>query len=221
MERYQYQEIAELESPLMYILANGLAAEIDSLKYAVVVGDARGGSVPALILWEVINKRYQQLGFTDIPGVFIRAGHMVSLEEVDTKCKALTISQLHPVTKKVLVVTEYLNKGDSISKFHTSFFEQSVPFDITTVKARSRRTFYLKQWCGVNRLFSGTPDEVISGEDPPKIWRSQLCSLPWRYSNKLLEEDLSIDPSLYEAGMKATEDIKILTERLMRVFSVV
>lgn len=138
-KEYTHREVSELFAPLRAIL-DALREDIEAGTYEVIVGDDASGRIPALAMDRFLRRRYEDLGYPAPKTRFV-AGSGSGTEkaqgaEEDAKRAALAefmrglrLSE----NKRVLIVTDVVLSGGSLTPLMEALHGLGMPFDIATV----------------------------------------------------------------------------------------
>lgn len=101
--------------------------------YDTIIGDDISGRLPTLVIAELARKKRDQMGLMPPQIFFINAGSNVSIpinaEKTLPKIRDL-IKNHTRVNRKILIITEYVYSGDSISGLANEFRKQNLKPDL-------------------------------------------------------------------------------------------
>jgi hypoxanthine phosphoribosyltransferase len=133
----------ELEKPLLRIVSI-LKPDFEAGTYSTIIGDDTSGRIPTLILAKVIQRIYEKKGFSHPTVRFlagsrdlhmedgsVQSGKKRDLSEAVARIKE-TVSKTTEV-KKVLVVTEMIETGESIGSLIDALHQNDWTADVATI----------------------------------------------------------------------------------------
>ena len=124
-------EISELEEPIKRIIGK-IRDKIERGDYGIIIGDDASGRVPALILGGFIKKIAEHKKLLAPKTIFIPGGLNQSTDFTE-KLKNHMIKYGFTAGKKVLIVTEAIESGSSLSKLVATLQSLKIDFDLTTI----------------------------------------------------------------------------------------
>ncbi|HXV26566.1 MAG TPA: hypothetical protein VD862_00845 [Candidatus Paceibacterota bacterium] len=142
-ERFARPEIAELATPLAFIL-DRLQTRIEGGVYGAIIGDDSSGRIPALIMDRVLRERYRTLGHPVLETRFAAgsgSGYtQIEGQQYDDKVDALRrlVAGLGG-GRRVLIVTDVVVSGKSLEPLMVALTLEGVPFDVAA-------TGYAEEW---------------------------------------------------------------------------
>lgn len=155
-------EIEALFRPILELL-HKMKEQIESCEYSYIIGDDASGRIPALVFWNVLKRIYKDKG-VDGPALYFIAGSGPRcrhdprkqekidklkeyigpfFENVDSEEKGYVISDeilrgLHRnLVGKVLIVTEIVSSGNSLSPLVQVLHHSHVECDVVTTQINS------------------------------------------------------------------------------------
>ncbi len=211
--------IEELREPIKNILEI-LRPKIEEGKYDLIIGDDASGRIPALILHNVITSAYGHKNYEKPQILFIAGAKYTNLNEVSERIRAHLEKHIrHYNNKTVLVVTEYVDTGESIEPLQAALKSLGMQYEIATV--------------GASSLPNNTRFIVGEKNDLPRIFgKSHLSGviknrgeILGRHANQHesnidLPESIKIGKTIYEQKdiNDAREDVKLISDDLSRLF---
>ena len=217
--KFKSESIAELETPFK-IMLDEMRPELEAGIYDSLLGDDRGGRIPALVLREyaqnIYKKRKQELSTMFVAGA--RVAHESDVEEYFRKHKK-------ELGKRTLVVTEYTSTGMGITNLAEALKQNGVSFDVATLYYG-----YEFDGAGMERERFLKLQKRFQREYGAKIFWGRASGIPkiWSASNRLhgLEKtgDVLSKPmfpggrpkEIAENITRAREDVHILAGRLIK-----
>lgn len=231
------KEIKDLKQPLENIL-NQLRDNIDRHLYDSILGDDTSGRIPTLILSRTINNVYKTKRQEAAPNFFVAAGgaprqpqdypnyeEYLRRKEIYEKRLEAIEKQIEKDKRKfgerVLVITDFIESGETILNLAEILKRQNIKFDIASVAVPLR--FSEESLPADCRLFSGKKGGVISAFFPvllkPKIYAKPRLSGLAR-SLILTEKDVFAKPYKFtdkndrEKFLQARKDSYLLADKL-------
>lgn len=215
---FEFEEIAELEAPIKKIIEK-LKERIDRGDYGLIIGDDASGRIPAIIIGGFIKniseiKNMREPGIIFVPGKLDKEAAEKFLETEGGLDKY--ISKFGGTKeKRILIVTDTIMSGRSLSVLITLLKKNGYTPDIATLGVRSP-------------LGLGTPEEslpnteIISGEygdeenkilkKMPQIYGAEHLSGVYKESGDIKSHALRG----YESFVKhSREDSKKMTDKLV------
>lgn len=103
-------------------------------QYDTIISDDASGRLVSLILHRIINKKKEELGRDRIPTYFIAGGQYYS-KSVDSAIGKVIDEEIKKRKSlgKTLLVTEYIESGDSIEKLIKILESKGIDFDVAAV----------------------------------------------------------------------------------------
>lgn len=231
------KEIKALEKPANNILIE-LKENIDNSLYTSVLGDDSSGRIPTLVLGRTINNIYEERKKNKIPVFFVAAGGSGSkanfseyptdyLKEVQKKYRGRLTAVKEYLGKikeelgeRVLVVTDFIDSGETIINLARILEKQNIKFDIASISVTAN--FNKSELPPNSNLFIGGKHRWFSSLFPvlfqPKIYgKSHLSGL--QRTINLTEKDVWAKPrhlskSEREKFNQAREDSYLLADKL-------
>lgn len=179
---FHNEEIGELASPIAEILRE-MKEEIEKGEYSWIIGDDASGRLPALIIWGVLKKIYNENGF-DSPKLYFLAGsgqgHNIDKADKTVKLEEHFINMLREdfsddisgqITKEIigelrvgmigsaLLVTDTLVTGGSLLPLCDVLHKNKISVDLAAV--HTYREEELEKRLGV-RVFSSSQGAFAS-----------------------------------------------------------
>ena len=142
---YNFSEIAEME-PAMISLIKKLKDKIESGEYDTLISDDVGGRIPTLILREIMLGKGRYDNENKLNTFFLAGGR--GDWQPDTKESEEFISRriIPSMKKKALLITEYIDSGDSVAKFIKLFEKAGLKnFDVAAVVISQPEYAYKRQ----------------------------------------------------------------------------
>ena len=123
------EDIEELREPIQKILEQ-IRPDIENEKYQLIIGDDSSGRVPALIMNDVIRRRYQANG-SEIANVFIAGSRGIKEGDVENKINNIktlleTLEKRNGKIKHALVVTEAIKTGEGMKPLAMALKEAGI-----------------------------------------------------------------------------------------------
>jgi hypothetical protein len=141
LSKKQKTTISELEQPIENIL-DQLRPKIEKGEYGLIVGDDASGRLPTRIVEKVLKKIYQKRGFA-APQVYFFAGSTslyAHSQDVRATKENLLYTQINAVkkllgsgTERVLIVTDTVQRGTSVSLLLKALSQNGIRADVVTI----------------------------------------------------------------------------------------
>lgn len=156
------RELREIFFPLENLVLK-LKAKFISGKYALTIGDDASGRLPALILNHVQNMCSKD---KKTPIFFLAGSRRTkTIEAKKTEIKRFVEKRLNvPKGKSVLIVTEFIHRGDSLSLLTDVLSSLNIDYDVCTIGVcRSKSLSSLSRKLGIKILFGIKGKPSIDG----------------------------------------------------------
>lgn len=157
----QTPELRQIISPLRSLVLK-IKTRMISGQYAFMIGDDASGRIPALIL-----NKIQNMSFTEKTPLFFLAGSRKTqtIEAKKADIKEFVEEQLPPVPqgKSVLIITEYIHRGDSLVLLTDVLRSLGISYDVCTIGVYSKGIDLLDKKLGTSILFGIKGKPSIDG----------------------------------------------------------
>lgn len=216
--KYHFEEIAELEKPMMS-LAEQLKEAIDKGEYDTLISDDAGGRIPTLIMREIMATRMRKAHpeFTpdqereSLKTYFAAGGRAQNPDALKKFFKSIKSE----VKNKALLITEYMDTGESILKLGKVLDKAKLPFDVLascTLSSKSNLIYYAEEFYKNHQLYVGEQGKF------PKLYlvNHRLGGIEKVEGSK--EPHPHILPKLFgieEDIKQAREDVKLMAKRIL------
>jgi hypothetical protein len=166
-KKLEHFEIEELREPIQKLYCK-LRKHIYNGRYYLIIGDDASGRIPALVFYHIIKAAHLRNGH-NIPRIIFFAGKNEEGELGGKKLRAITkyiqqtiwgIQKTRRTSKRVLIVTDTIHTGISLSAITNALKENSLRFEIATIGLCGMKPiYYLNNMLGGKILFGsiGTP----------------------------------------------------------------
>ena len=139
VQKVKHWEIGELFEPTQRILEQ-MREQIDRGEYGLIIGDDASGRVPAWIFYNFLKEIYKKKGLPPPVVRYFAGSRHLSEEEIELKSgeiapylkKSLQETRNKRVGEKVLVVSDTISSGVSLTPLAQALKEQGASFDIAT-----------------------------------------------------------------------------------------
>ena len=149
---------SQLENPVRHII-NQLKPRIDRGEYKIIIGDDASGRLPTLVLHNILSSIYKSRGFPKLQTRFIAGAHgnpwykdflqRKKNDRIREYIKNLkTFLDEGALPGRILIVSEFIEKGEGLSPLATLLNEAGIEYDIATVGVASKtvQQELEKQW---------------------------------------------------------------------------
>lgn len=150
--RHFYQsEIYKLHEPMLNLVAK-MIKELERGDYDLIIGIDASARIPALIMGKIASYIYKQKGI-DVPRIRFLAG--AKNEETEKSVSVDNqISEWKP-QRKVLIVEEWMQTGNSIKFLTESLKKNNIQFDIASVSVSDDYPPERFEGLGASQIFYG------------------------------------------------------------------
>lgn len=176
-ERYTHYEVSDMRASLESIL-DQLRDKIDAGTYFMIIGDDASGRVPALVLDRFLKAEYKEKGYIAPKTIFIAGsgsgGGLVGQEKERKQELLNKLAEQIPVPgapdgqipagMRVLIVTDAVVTGMSLTPLMFTLKARGVPFDIAALG--------MDRWAPRERLEQEFNAQVVAGSGD--IWPSVM-----------------------------------------------
>lgn len=183
--------------------------------YDTIVGDDASGRLPTLVMANLIGRKRIQQGLSS-PSVFFLSGGTNIANETVARDTIKEISDLidkdsNKEKRKILIVTEYMNSGESMRILVDEFNKHSVFPDICTLETQVPAEIIWKGQKG--NLYSGSSNTIAG-----KIFfvNSQLSGVESVFGSAISKrKDLSKRDFI--ETIEAHKDMRLIAEELWKI----
>jgi hypothetical protein len=202
---YHFASVKELEDPLKTGIQKGVNMRVAAGDYSLIIADAQTGNFPAVAFWQAINRRYQELYYPAIPGVFlkppVRSRGYKPLNDQLTEQLPNNLD----IPNRALIVTEYIDTGSHCEIINEAMSKRNIIVDALSVMAKDPAEIYEDESIVTGNIYIGG----LSKKCPKLRHVEELKNLPWQFNNQAL---LKIPDTIYRRY--AYEDMMHLSETL-------
>lgn len=202
---------AENEADKISYLEGSLKVVVEQIlsngnEYDLILGDDTSGRIPTLIVGKVLNVINKTKGKRSMPIRFASGNHVHDeLPEI--------LKRLPDKPKRVLIVTDHMYSGFTMSQFGFILETRQLPYDIACSHSSSDANTYKKNGFIAN-------DTVIFfgefGSSSPMIYDQIHLTGLHRQNQKDLR--VNRDPQVRESMVKARAVVQATTQRLVTHF---
>jgi len=228
--------IRELADPIMKLLWE-LRDKIEEGSFDSIIGDDSSGRIPALVFSNVINRIYKQKEIPKIDTKFLAGsrGYKEGEERFSIKVKKIVdfinIRLLKNVndreaSKKTLIVTDTIFKGNSLLPLVRALQETHKPYDIATISMTKGKNLGIEQMLGAEIHFAQTEDAMIFSRDKTSkgVYKDvediHAKSLKKKeYTEKNPHEKIIIQNAVNEGRADATKLADLLSEAYIKAIT--
>lgn len=182
----------------------------DLHKYDTLIGDDISGRLPTLVIASLLRQKRKQMNLTPPKVFFINAGSNLSYrrshDETAGKLSVLIKNNKHR-SEKALIVTEYIDTGDSVLALLEELKIHDIEPDVCTVSTRSQLERYAKEIPG--KLIVGAETSAIGVDFFNSVSLSGLRST----DSSPVAERLTDPKRISEANL-ARVDMQLLADYL-------
>ncbi|MBI2062414.1 MAG: phosphoribosyltransferase [Candidatus Yanofskybacteria bacterium] len=163
----QLEKVAELEVPMRKILEQMLES-LEKGEYDLIIGIDASGRIPTLIVDKFVSRVYQNKGY-ELPIFRFIAG---SIRKEDAVSK---VKEWNP-HRRVLIVEDTINTGDSVRSLSKALGESGISFDVIAVGTLLPRRIFDKK--RIERLTKdlGAKNIYVGSEEAPRIYGQKHIS---------------------------------------------
>lgn len=172
-----YDNLAALSQVehLLRIALERIRDSIDRGEYGLVIGDDASGRIPTLIVGEVLKKLYSNRGFI-FPKIRFIAGSTGlgprAREEKKSRVAEFIGSIKDEFSGRVLIVTDTINSGSSVSVLKSALQENKIDSDVITLGAiKDFRKSVEDERVRLEKQLGGAVG--VGGGGEPKLYRQQ------------------------------------------------
>jgi len=211
------EAVFELESPMRSILER-ILPRIEKGEYDLIIGIDASGRIPALITEKFINYVYGIKGL-DIPKTRFVAGN------IDKENSLKEISSWNP-QKRVLIVEDVIESGESIESLCNALGQKNIAYDIVTMGGISMRddvelfkksSDTLKQKLGTDNIYVGQtgPMDISGRSDLSGVTKKGIGESFSQSNKKVGEEYGNTSPDVQEKINQARVDSDFVVSNLI------
>lgn len=184
----------------------------DSLhEYDTIIGDDISGRLPTIVFAELAKRKREQLGLTPPQVLYINAGSNFSNDRLLPESSKQVAELIKSIAKptKSLIVTEYIDTGDSISAFVKVLEQLGISTDVCSLSTKDKLYKYQE----------GVPTKLLIGSESSKTgevftFNYGLTGLKSTYGSITAEPRSRID----EQGVKiAKADMSLIADYLWKI----
>lgn len=222
-EGYNFKEMKAIEESSVSLIAS-MKEAIDSEKYDVLIGDDASGRIPTLTIWNVMKERMREkhpdwspeMQRKALQTYFVAGGqdnpNSAELKDYFSKVK-------ERADKRVLLITEYIESGQSIFRLGKMLEDLEIPFDIATLQFSTEgddREQEVRDFLIRHKIYIG---DISYSEGAPAIYGKTTLSGVFKVT------DPEINPSMMAHSIpakvdpldltKAREDMKQISDKAL------
>jgi hypothetical protein len=241
-EKYLRKEVPELREPIEIILEQ-LRDKIDAGTYFLIIGDDASGRVPALVFDRFLKAVYKEKGYPTPQTMFVAGSgsgpEHVEDNEAENKyglvqdlVRDIDVpgieDSLVSAGKRVLVVTEAIVSGRSLTPLMEALTKEWIPFDVAVLGIRESDADDLRE--EVQKKYGA---EIISGSKNiyPKIMhrgdvsgttknKGELFSVPTKSTLSGVSLYFGGRQKLQKTVNDTRHDVDLLAQKLLEWYKV-
>lgn len=136
LELEQVRMFKEVVEPIFDSLVGEMKPHIEAGRWGVILGDDRGGRLPALAMREILARATKE-GDGPPDTFFVAAGKSRKGEEYEENLRQ-RIADLKELIgdKRVLVVTDHIDRGETVRRLAELLKENGIDFDVMSLSKR-------------------------------------------------------------------------------------
>lgn len=214
---YLTQEIASIEIP-MTALVEQLKPHLEQDEYSMLIGDDTSGRIPTLILHNIVSHQRRRQQLPPIPTLHVQGGRYVADQHFATQIEDLVKRHQPSTKKKVLLVTEHIDLGDTVKRYSKLLGEHGLRFDVATLATYHPLIEYDEM--GIyppgTQLFSGTLN-TERNKAPLIYMKDHLSGMTQAFSRGMVPKRVD---GRRETIVSARQDVRTMSDKIIaRLFT--